>query len=230
MAEQSSLKSVPRFAAIFDLDGVIVDTRWAHQKAVKRLCEDHGRVISADEFNSRVFGRRNYGWIPEFFGRDLQPADVERLSEEKEARFRDAFAPRAAPLKGLRNFLDSLRDHGIPIAVATTAPAVNVEFILHKTKLAGRFAVVLHAASVSVGKPDPQIYLLAARELGLSAARCVVFEDSLPGIEAARRAGSKVVGVATMHELRELEARTDMPIRDFVGLTVAAIQDLWNAH
>ena len=217
----------PDFAVIFDLDGVIVDSNWAHQQTIQMLCRRYGLDVSETELKTCVFGRRNSEWILEVFGNDLKPAEVNRLSEEKEALFRGVFAPRMVLLPGLQPFLDLLSSHGIPMAIATSAPAANVDFVLSRAQLADRFAVILDETSICSGKPDPEIYLRAASRLGLPSTRCVVFEDSLAGIAAARRAGGKVVAVATTHRDEEL-ANADLVISDFVGLTVTVLEELVN--
>jgi len=222
---RKNYQPTPDFAVIFDLDGVMVDSNWAHQQTIKMLCRRYGRDVSETELKSCVFGRRNSEWIPEVFGSDFEPTDVERLSEEKEALFREVFAPRIMLLRGLQRFLDLLKSHHIPVAIATSAPPANVNLVLSKSQIADRFAVILDETSISSGKPDPEIYLRAARKLGLPSARCVIFEDSLPGIAAAQRAGGKVVGVTTTHRDHELIG-TDLIVDDFVGLTVVDLERL----
>lgn len=218
-------KTVAAFAVIFDLDGVIVDSNWAHLETIRTLCLRHGLAISEGDLKARVFGRRNCEWIVDVFGDDLDAQDIDRLSDEKEALFRTVFAPRVALLRGLPEFLDLLIDDGVPMAIASSAPAENVDLVLRKTQLAHRFAVVFDATSTGVGKPDPEVFLLAARKLGIPPKKCVVFEDSLSGIEAAKRAGTKVVGVTTTHTLGEL-AHADIVINDFVGLTMEHLEGL----
>jgi HAD superfamily hydrolase (TIGR01509 family) len=123
------------------------------------------------------------------------------------------------PLPGLLDLLKGLRKRGVRTAVATSAPKSNVDFLLDGLGFRDCFDLVIDAAGVRKGKPDPEIYLKSARELGCEPAACVVFEDALAGIEAGRRAGMKVVGVATtLPEVRL--SQTDLVIKDFTGITV----------
>jgi HAD superfamily hydrolase (TIGR01509 family) len=121
------------------------------------------------------------------------------------------------PLKGLIDFLDKMDKAGIPRAIATSAPRANVDFTLEKTGTGKYFETILDDSFVTEGKPDPQIYLKSAAALGLQPGDCIVFEDSLSGVKAGKRAGCKVIGVTTTHSKAEL-AETDLTIDNFEGV------------
>jgi beta-phosphoglucomutase family hydrolase len=211
--------------ALFDLDGVIVDSSWAHREATERLCRKYGLTVSGELFTQRVFGRPNRDWIPELFGSDVHRDRVAQLSEEKEAIFREIIRVPAQLVPGVRALLIELKQRSIRMAIASSAPRANIESVLQKGDLSRFFSVVLDDTSVNAGKPAPDIYLCAAAALGLDPRACVVFEDTLVGIAAARAAGCRVVAVTTTHSRCEL-ADADQVLQDFDGVDVDSLLDL----
>jgi HAD superfamily hydrolase (TIGR01509 family) len=131
--------------------------------------------------------------------------------------FRALYKDVIKPLSGLDNFLKELEDRSIPKAIGTSAPRSNVDFVLEHTHLRKYFTTILDQSDVEHGKPNPEIYLKVAERLGFPPQQCIVFEDSLSGVESAQRAGAKVVGVTTTHSQQEL-AHTDLVIADFTKL------------
>jgi HAD superfamily hydrolase (TIGR01509 family) len=146
----------------------------------------------------------------------LDDVTIRAYAEEKEALFRELYVGIKAP-DGLHSFLEKVEAAGIPKAIATSAPRANVDFTISRTHIGHFFPVILDDSFVTKGKPDPEIYLKSAAALGLPPGQCVVFEDSLSGVTAAKRAGCKVVGVTTTHTREEL-AETDMNIDNFEAL------------
>jgi len=203
-------------AVIFDMDGVIIDSNPYHKISLRQFCEKYGYHLSDGELVSKIYGRTNKDWIASLFGA-LTKEELTNYGEEKEALFREVYKNDISALKGLPEFLKSLKDKNIPIAIGTSAPRSNVDFVLSHTGLEDYFSVILDESDVVKGKPDPEIYLKVAVRLGFDPSRCIVFEDSLSGVESARRAGAKVVGVATTHSFEEL-SHTDFIIQDFTGL------------
>lgn len=212
------------FAVIFDMDGVLVDNSQAHAQAFQALMRKHGRDMSYEEYQSRISGRSN----PEIF-RDLFPDQDggarRALADEKEALYRELYAPDIRPVAGLVELLDALKREGAVLGLATSAPPENVAFTLAQTRTRPYFQEVLTMDHVTERKPHPEVYLKMAEKLGVPPERCVVFEDSLPGIEAAHRAGMKVVGVCTSHLPSEL-AHADRVVRDFTEVTVEQLRAL----
>lgn len=203
-------------AVIFDMDGVIVDTNPYHKISLQQFCERYGFQLTDEELINRIYGRTNNEWIQNLFG-PLPKDRLLQLGEEKEAMFREIYKEAIKPLPGLEDFLIALEVLNIPTAIGTSAPRSNVDFVLEGTGLGKYFSVILDQSDVEQGKPNPEIYLKAASRLDMTPARCLVFEDSLSGVEAAKRAGTKVVGVTTTHSFVEL-AHTDFAIPDFVNL------------
>lgn len=203
-------------AVIFDMDGVIVDTNPYHKISLKQFCERYGYNLSDEELVHRIYGRTNNEWIRNLFG-PLPKERILELGEEKEALFREIYKPVINPLAGLENFLKKLEAHHIPTAIGTSAPRSNVDFVLTGTNLTKYFPVILDQSDVEHGKPHPEIYLKTADQLKIAPQQCIVFEDSLSGVESAQRAGAKVIGVTTTHTHQEL-GHTNHSIEDFQHL------------
>jgi len=189
--------SGPQLALIFDLDGVIIDSNRAHAQAWHTYLARFG--IPADGIETRMYGKRNDEIIRDVFGPDLAEAGIWAHSAAKEATFRDIVRPHFAEylVAGILPFLKKHRD--MPMAVASNAERANVDFVLEASGAAPYFRISLDGLQVKRPKPDPEIYRKSAELLGVAPANCIVFEDSEPGVEAARRADMRVVGVRTTH-------------------------------
>lgn len=208
------------FAFLFDMDGVIVDSNPAHTRALHQFCEKHGHYLTDQQLREKIYGRANKDWIPNVFG-DLSKEQVSAYAWEKEALYRELYTD-IREVSGLTPFLKRIREGGFRCAVATSAPRVNVDFTLSRTNTLEYFPVILDEAHVNRGKPDPEIYLNTARAVGLPPGQCIVFEDSLSGIQAARAAGCKVVGITTTHSAQEM-THVDLIINNFEGLDPAEV-------
>jgi len=206
------------FAVVFDLDGVIADTNPWHREAMREFCNRHrDEMVQVDEemLRRHVFGFPNRAWIPVLFRAKLDLEQIDRLAFEREEIFRSMILGSIAPLEGLQELLEELTKFEVPVAIASSAPALNIELVLAETKVARYFSVILDDTAVTAGKPAPDIYLKAADDLNVPPERCMVFEDSMAGIEAGRRAGCTVIGVATTHLREELAPMTDLVISSF---------------
>jgi beta-phosphoglucomutase len=213
-----------KLGVIFDMDGVIVDSNPFHKIALKEFCSRHGHELTDDQLLKRIYGRTNREWITELFGK-LPEDQLLEYAEEKEALYRKLFEEDIRPLDGLIRFLDHLNEHKILRAIGTSAPRSNVDYTLNKTHTVKYFPTILHDAFVTHSKPDPEIYLRCAEALGLPNNQCIVIEDSLSGVEAGKKAGSKVIGVTTTHPRSEL-LHCDLVIDDFEGLTIEVLEKL----
>jgi HAD superfamily hydrolase (TIGR01509 family) len=205
------------FAFVFDMDGVIVDTNPFHKIALRTFAEQHGYHLDEEGLIRKIYGRTNKEWIPNLFGRSLSPEEVSAYGEEKEKLFRDLYEKEIREVSGLTDFLIAARRLQVKMAIGTSAPRSNVDFVLKHTGLEKFFPVILDESHVTHGKPNPEIYINCAAALLLPPARCIVFEDSLSGVAAGRAAGCPVVGVATTHTADELG--TKVTIRDFMEFT-----------
>ena len=199
---------------IFDMDGVIVDNHQWHFESYIEFGKRHNLKITREEFGT-YFGTTNQFIMKSIFGENISEADIIAFGEEKEAIYRELYLPAIKPMKGLPEFLQYASALGIPIALATAAPKENVKFTLEATGLVHYFNAITDSSMVERGKPDPQVYLVTAEKLGVQPSECVVFEDSIPGITAAKNAGMRVIGVATTHKSSELSVYVDEIITDF---------------
>lgn len=193
----------PSIGAIFDMDGVIVHSNPAHEQTIKEFCKKHNKDVSDKFLRERVFGRTNKEWIPELFG-DISDDQINEYANEKEAMFRERFDPSSAIIKGIGPFLKQMEEREIPCVLATSAPGENADYILDVLKIRSHFGTILDSSDVDKGKPEPEVYLKAAKALNLPPSQCLVFEDSLAGVEAGVRAGTNVIGIRSTHTAAEL--------------------------
>jgi len=208
--------------ALFDMDGVIADTNTFHKQAIKVFCEKHNLDVTDDFLEKKVYGRINREWIPELFG-ELSNAEIEKLADEKEALFREIYHPHLQAVSGLENFLKHLQEQNIKAIVATSAPGENADSILDGLQIRHYFQGALDSSHVTHGKPHPEMYQKAAAELNLAPEVCLVFEDSLSGVQSGKNAGCSVVGLTTTHTAAEL-SDADWVLDDFTNLTMTHFQ------
>jgi len=180
------------------MDGVIVDSNGVHRETWTLFNRRYG-LETTEAMLQFMYGRRNDEIVRGFFGRDLPDAEVAARGAAKERLFRETIAGRVERYltPGLRSFLE--RHRAVPMALASNAEPPNVHFILEETRLARYFRAVVDGHQVSRPKPFPDIYLRAAHLLKMPPVDCIVFEDSHSGVEAARAAGMRVVGIASTH-------------------------------
>jgi HAD superfamily hydrolase (TIGR01509 family) len=205
-------------AVIFDLDGVLVDSGAHHRQAWARLLAEIG-VTPPPGFWRRTIGRPSAEAVPLLIGEAVAPAEARRLANRKHAHYL-ALAGNGVPaVAGVVAFVESLRRDGVPLAVATSARRSDARGLLGSLGLLERFDAIVAAEDVARGKPDPEVYLLAASRLGARPGGCLVFEDALVGVQAARGAGMRVIGVATSYEPADLVAAgADRAITSFEDL------------
>ncbi|MBN2365755.1 MAG: HAD family phosphatase [Calditrichaeota bacterium] len=208
------------------MDGVIVDSNPFHEIALKKFCRKYGYPLNDEELKNQIFGRTNRDWLTRVFGPEITEDRLKQLETEKEKIFREIIKPHIFPVKGLIGFLETLTKNEIPIALATSAPPPNVDFTLKITGTESYFQLILDGSMIEKSKPDPEIYLKTIEQLRFPAELSVVFEDSLSGVEAARAAGCKVVGITTTHSRDELYM-TDHNIDDFDDVGLADLERLF---
>jgi beta-phosphoglucomutase family hydrolase len=194
-------------AAIFDWDGVIIDSHDQHAESWELLARELGCPLP-DEFFKRSFGMRNESIFPMFFSAWVDPTDHSRIAEladRKEHLYRELVRRDGiAPLRGVVALLDSLAAAGIACSIGSSTPRANIDAIMEVIGLADKFQAITAAEDVTVGKPDPQVFLKAAARVGAPAEDSVVFEDAHVGIAAGLAAGMKVIAVATTHPIESL--------------------------
>jgi beta-phosphoglucomutase family hydrolase len=190
-------------AFIFDMDGTLVDNMRFHTEAWRTLIEENGYEFDEHKFLVETAGQTNREIIPSVFG----AVSNERLNElalRKEELYREVYVHHRKPVDGLLDFLDAGSELGIKMAVATAASPPNMTFILDGLDLRKYFGAITTAADVKRGKPDPEIFLLSAERLGVEPKNSIVFEDAFFGFEAAKRAGMKAIGLATVNSAEDI--------------------------
>lgn len=218
-------RALAPFGAIFDWDGVIIDSGKLHARSWQLLAAELGQVVASDSF-MRGFGMKSARIIEEIHHWAKEPAEIARLTNRKEALYRELVGQGdIAPLPGVVEWLHRLRDAAIPCAIASSTQRQNIEVVLHRIGLEKAFVEIISAEDVVHGKPNPEVFEKAAARLGVTPARSIVFEDAHVGIEAAHAAGMKVVAVATTHPLDQLLA-ADLVVRRLDELTVEQVTAL----
>lgn len=215
-------------AVIFDMDGVLVDSNPFHlEKWIDFLNE---RQIPFDQATlpQLILGKRNDTLFRHFLGPDLSPEETRRLSEEIEAIFRKVFKAHAKPLPGLDRLIRECHEAGVPMAVASSAMKKNVDFVVDALGYHEYFGVVVTGDEVTHPKPDPEIYLKAARHLEVEPAQAVAFEDSYVGVGAAKNAGMKCVAVASSFPIEELRRLADLAVPSFEAVSLDKLQELFS--
>ncbi len=180
---------------LWDLDGTLIDSRAYHWRSWAEVMLGEGVVLTEPEFE-KSFGQRNDTILAAWLGEDAVPERVRRIGDAKEARYRALVETEGiAALPGAADWVRSLHAAGWRQAIASSAPRLNVQVVERALAFAGLIDAVVGAEDVHAGKPDPEVFLTAARRLGVAPHRCVVVEDAAAGIEAARRAGMRSIGV-----------------------------------
>ena len=189
--------ALEKSAFIFDMDGTIVDNMAFHTQSWITFFEQRGMSLDAEEFFRTTAGRQGKEIIRAHMGEHLDDDEVLALNLEKESVYRELYAPAPQDRRRLRCADRARQGQGVVLAVATAAPTANIEFTLDGLDLRRHFDVIVGAADVARGKPNPDGFLLAAERCGVAPERCIVFEDAPLGVEAARRAGMRCVVLTT---------------------------------
>jgi HAD superfamily hydrolase (TIGR01509 family) len=194
------------FGALFDWDGVIVDSEALHEAAWNAVARELGYPHEPGDF-ARHFGTQNWRAISEILRWTNDPAEIERISLRKEALYRQGL-PSAPELlvPGVRMFVAALIERGIPCAIVSSSPRLNIDVLIDAVGLRSSFVSIVSAEDARRGKPEPDAFLLGAERLALPPQRCVVFEDAPTGVESGCRAGMRVVALTTTHPESELGA------------------------
>jgi HAD superfamily hydrolase (TIGR01509 family) len=211
--------------AIFDHDGVLVDSLEFHQHAWLALGERTGLALTP-EFIHETFGMTNPSIFRLLLGDTLTDEEMRRYSDLKEVCYRELAGERLVLMDGVRDLLDRLTAAGVRLAIGSSGVRPNLDLTVEKCGLGGRFAAIASLEDIERGKPDPQVFQVAARKAGVEPRHAVVFEDAPVGIQAARAAGMLAVGVTTTHPAQSLwDAGADQVVEHLVGFDVAPLVD-----
>lgn len=186
-----------RCGVIFDMDGVLVDSAAPHEESWRVLAAELGHNVTSEQFTA-TFGRQNRDIIPLLFDVN-DPDQITALSERKELVYRELVRDRVPLVRGAAALVRALHSTGVGLAIGSSGPRENIDLVVKALDACGLFHAIVSANDVTRGKPDPQVFLLAAERLGRAPADCVVIEDAPVGVTAARRAGCKPVAVLMHH-------------------------------
>ncbi|MFM1907789.1 MAG: hypothetical protein RLZZ591_1466 [Pseudomonadota bacterium] len=189
---------------IFDMDGTMIDSMPHHANSWVEFTRRHGIDIDVPDLMRRTTGRTGAECMRELFQREVALEEVWTLIHEKEVIYRELFAPVFAEVAGFTAFADAARARGLKLGVGTAGDKHNIAFAFANLKMQVQPEAVVGGDEGLPGKPEPAIFLEAARRMNVDASRCIVFEDAPFGIEAARRAGMRAVAICTGHSAQEL--------------------------
>ena len=213
-------------AAIFDMDGVLVDTYHAHFRSWQEMAVSQGLRLSEEEF-ARTFGRTSREIIAHFWGKDRDDdAQIAALDRRKEGAFRRIIADDFPAMPGAVDLLHALYEAGFRLAVGSSGPPENVQFVVDKLGVGDLLAAIVTGEDVARGKPDPQVFLLAAERLHVVPARCAVIEDAPAGVAAADAAGMASVGLLSTGRTRTDLVAAGAIVRSLSEISPAMLREL----
>lgn len=223
------MKTTTPWAVLWDMDGTLVDTAELHFQAwVKMACEIDKPFTRADF--AATFGWRNIEIIPKLFGNEYDAQQIDRIGNRKEDLYRTEAEKGVALLPGVRTLLDAIVAAGARQAIGSSAPRSNIDMLLRMTQTTSHFAEIVAMEDVRHGKPDPEVFVLGARKLGIAPERCIVLEDAPVGIQAAKAGGMRAVGVTFVghHSAAKLQAGgADLVVASLAELTVDRLTALF---
>ncbi len=203
-------------AVIWDMDGVIADTAAYHLKTWQEALAQKGVDFTESNFKES-FGQRNDRVIRGVLGEETTDDEISAIADEKEASFRRRIGDHLKPLPGVIELMKALTERGFRMALASSAPIENIRLLLEGLDIGSFFQCIVSEKDVTEGKPSPQVFLLAAEKLGVSPGSCIVIEDAVAGVAAAKRAGMYCLAVTNTH------AETSLTEADLIVSSLAAV-------
>ena len=218
------MSDVP-IGVIFDMDGVLVDSAAAHFQSWQTLARHRGIEITRRQFD-RTFGMRSSEIISLLFG-VTEPDEARKLDHEKEAIYRDLIRGRVPEMPGAVQLVRGLHAAGLRIAIGSSGPPANVDLVCEELSIKPFVDVIVTGMDVQRGKPDPQVFQIAAKRMSLAPPRCLVVEDAPAGIEAARRAEMHCIALAGSHDVTALtSAGADIVVRTLSEISSSLIRGI----
>ncbi len=196
--------TVPIQGLIFDMDGTMIDSMPYHAQSWIAFVKQHGITIDVKDLMRKTTGRTGAECMEVLFGRSMQQQEAWELIHQKEEIYRTLFAPVFSEVRGFKRFCASAHASGLRIGVGTAGDKHNIAFAMHHLQMEPLPHAIVGGDEGLPGKPEPAIFLEAARRIGADPQACIVFEDAPFGIEAARRAGMQAVAICTTHTREEL--------------------------
>jgi len=216
-------------AVIFDMDGVLVDSYQAHYEAWRRLGESRGLAMTEEQF-AATFGRTSRDIIHNLWGDAVAEADIPAWDEEKEAFYRDELCEHFPAMDGADELLRALAAADFAMAIGSSGPPENVQLVLDCLPGAEHITVSVTGKDVTKGKPDPQVFLIAAERLGVAPEDCAGLEDAPAGVEAARRAGMAAIALTGTANRDTLTERAHVVVDSLGELSPESIAELIDTH
>lgn len=208
---------------IFDMDGVLVDSAKPHFESWQLLSREQGSTVTQVQFEA-TFGRPNQAIIPILFG-EVSDSQMVALADRKEEIYRELIKSDPPLVPGAAKLIQSLHHHGLRLAVGSSGPIENIKLILSSLGIESLISAIVSGGDVSKGKPDPQVFQLASERLRLDSGRCVVVEDALVGIQAARAAGCKSIAILIYHN-QDVFPEADLTVATLADLEPSTFLDL----
>lgn len=210
-------------AVLWDMDGVLADTSQLHFETWERVLIEQGIPFDRQKFHM-IYGLKNRDLLPLLVGRPLEPSWMDWVSDKKELAYRQSI-PGLLPLPGVPSWLRRFKSWGWKQAVASSAPPENVEALVDVLNIRDYFDALVTPGDLP-GKPDPAVFLKASQELDIPASYCIVIEDSIPGIEAARKAGMRTIAVTTTNPPEAL-TQADIVVETMDQLSIEQVESLF---
>ena len=211
-------------AVIWDLDGVLANTASYHLSAWQETFQKRGMKFTEADFR-RSFGQRNDTIIRNTLGGKTAQGEIEAIAGEKEATFRRMIGQEIEPIPGAVELVYSLRRQGVKMAIASSTPIENIQLITGSLGVANCFQAIVTGHDVTEGKPNPQVFLEAAKRLGAEPENCIVIEDAVAGVTAAKRAGMHCVAVTSTRS-RESLKQADLIIKTLEEISIKDLEGL----
>lgn len=214
---------------IFDMDGVLADSYQAHFESWRTMTRGHGMDITEEQF-AATFGRTTREIIRQLWGEDVSDEEIARWDAEKEQAYRDILMAAFPEMDGASELLTALHQARFAIAIGSSGPAENVEVVVKCLRGAEHVTATVNGLDVSHGKPHPEVFLLAAKKLGVEPSGCAVIEDAPAGVEAARRAGMAAIALTGTAPREKLAGRAHLVIDSLRELSPEVIGKLIETH
>ncbi|MFO8018331.1 MAG: HAD family phosphatase [Promethearchaeia archaeon] len=215
-----------QYLVIFDMDGVLADTGPIHFESWKKMAKEQGAEFTKDFFEE-TFGQQAVTITRKLLGDDYSDDEIERLADLKEQYYRDMVRGELEPLAGVMDLIKQLDQKGVNLGVGSSGAEANVDLLLTTLNIKDYFDVIVTAEDVEEGKPEPGVFLKAAREVSVAPRNTIVIEDAPVGIEAARRAGMKTIALMTTHNRKNL-IEADLIVENLKYIDIEDILELVN--
>src|SRR6266849_1761806 len=224
------MEKASSYGAIWDMDGTLVDTAELHFAAWSAIAKELNLPFSRADF-AATFGKRNPEILRQLYNDRFSEKEIAELGERKEEYYRaDARRQGVVPLPGVKALVQGLRQAGFKQAIGSSAPRANLDLILQLTKLAPFFDALVSMEDTQRGKPDPQVFLVAAQRLKISPSHCVVIEDAVAGVQAAKAGGMKCIAVDFVGHHGQAALRSagaDLVVKNLEEVTVDSVRQLF---